>query len=123
VVQWHSQQVVIQEAGGGSWLLTWYYCKHFNVPLHLWILDKPIQTASMKPHLMDQDNCAYIDTLLQHDPAIYLDEVQAKLLEDCDITVSVASIQQAIAHLDISWKGVSKEVKEWNDLLRVIWGQ
>ena len=69
--------------------------------------------------MLDRDDCAYIDTLLQNDPTIYLDEVQTKLLEDRDISVSVASIQRAIARLDISRKSVGKEAKA--DHKRVPW--
>lgn len=81
----------------------------------------PFGQHPRRPYLLDRDDCAYIDTLLQNDPGIYLDEVQAKLLEDRNINVSVSSIQRAIARLDISRKAVSKEAKERNDLLRAIW--
>jgi len=81
----------------------------------------PYRKRTGRPCLLDQDDCTYIDTLLNWEPTIYLDEIQDKLVEDCNRDVSIASIQRAIEHLDFTQKVVSKEAKERNDLLRAIW--
>jgi len=74
-----------------------------------------------QPRLLDQEDYAYINTLLDWEPTIYLDEIQDKLMEDRDIDVSIASIRWAIVHLDFTRKAISKEAKERNELLRAIW--
>ena len=61
------------------------------------------------------------DSLLQREPTIYLDEIQVKLSDDRDLDVSIASIQRAIAQLEITRKTVTKEASERNNLLRAIW--
>lgn len=81
----------------------------------------PYRKRTGRPRLLDHDDCAYIDTLLNRDPTIYLDEIQDKLVEDRDTDVSIASIQRAIERLDFTRKVVSKEAKERNNLLRAIW--
>ncbi|KAF8193680.1 hypothetical protein BJ912DRAFT_821110, partial [Pholiota molesta] len=35
-----------------------------------------------RPRLLDAEDCTYIDTLLESQPTIYLDEIHAKLVED-----------------------------------------
>ena len=62
-----------------------------------------------QPCLLDQEDYGYIDTLLDREPTIYLDEIQDKLMEDRDIDVSIASIQRAV-HQEKgvwSWRNLS----------------
>jgi len=81
----------------------------------------PFRRHPGRPRMLDQEDHAYIDTLLDREPTIYLDEIQDKLMEDHDIDVSIASIQRAVVRLDFTRKAISKEAKERNDLLRAIW--
>jgi len=70
---------------------------------------------------LNKENRAHLDTSLQHEPTIYLDEIQVKLSDDRQLDASIASIQRAIAQLEITRKTVTKEASERNDLLRAIW--
>ena len=81
----------------------------------------PYRQCIGRPRLLDQDDCAYIDALLDREPTIYLDEIQNKSVEDRDRDVSIASIQRAIECLDFTRNAATKEAKERNDLLGAIW--
>jgi len=56
------------------------------------------------PCLLDEQDQVYIDSLLQCEPTIHLDEIQVKLPDDRDLDISIAYIQQAINQLEITCK-------------------
>ena len=45
----------------------------------------PYRPRTGWPHLLDQDNCAYVDALLDWEPTIYLDEIQDKLMGQSEL--------------------------------------
>ncbi|PPQ90786.1 hypothetical protein CVT25_010287 [Psilocybe cyanescens] len=58
---------------------------------------------------------------LERDPVIYLDEVHVRLIQYCNINVSLSTISHTLHKLALSWKQVSPAAAERNELLHATW--
>jgi transposase len=74
-----------------------------------------------RPRILDNGDVENIHTLLQANPALYLDELQEQLLSARDTDVSLATPSRAIRQLAMTHKRVSKTAAERNELLRATW--
>ncbi|KAH6880190.1 hypothetical protein BKA70DRAFT_1061320, partial [Coprinopsis sp. MPI-PUGE-AT-0042] len=63
----------------------------------------------------------FINSMLQAQPKLYLDEIQERLLRYRHVDVSLATISRTLRRLSISHKLVSAEAAERNELLRAVW--
>lgn len=70
--------------------------------------------------LTDQDH-NFIVGLVRARPTIYLDEIQLMLEEQCDVSVSVATLSRTLFRLSLSNKSVARQASERDELLRAIW--
>lgn len=79
--------------------------------------------AHLRPHprILTFQDLAFIESILQANPALYLDEIQDRLLCQRGVDVSVATISRAIRRMAISWKKISIAAAERNELLRAAW--
>ncbi|KAJ7468961.1 hypothetical protein B0H11DRAFT_1661147, partial [Mycena galericulata] len=63
----------------------------------------------------------YLSSVLDANPGLYLDELQARLLEVRNVDVSIATLSRAIRRLAITNKRVASVALERNELLRATW--
>lgn len=73
------------------------------------------------PHILNRNDLNFIDSVLAAEPALYLDEIQEKLLTFQDIEVSISTISRILSWLDHTHKGIAKEALEREELLRATW--
>jgi transposase len=74
-----------------------------------------------RPRSLNIQAINYISSSLEANPALYLDEIQNKLLETFDIDVSIATISRCICRLALTHKKVATTAQERNELLRATW--
>jgi hypothetical protein len=60
-------------------------------------------------------------SLLQANPALYLDELQEKLLSVHDVEVFISTLSQVMQGLVLTHKAQAKQAAERNELLRATW--
>ncbi|KAJ8580170.1 hypothetical protein M405DRAFT_695166, partial [Rhizopogon salebrosus TDB-379] len=63
----------------------------------------------------------YLRSILQANPALYLDELQEKLQFYRDVDVSIATISRALRGMALTHKKQAKQAAERNELLRATW--
>ncbi|KAF8060151.1 hypothetical protein FPV67DRAFT_1362220, partial [Lyophyllum atratum] len=63
----------------------------------------------------------FILSILDANPALYLDEIQSRLSDDRNTDVSIATLCRAIRSLALTRKRISKHALERNELLRATW--
>ncbi|KAF8192982.1 hypothetical protein BJ912DRAFT_832077, partial [Pholiota molesta] len=63
----------------------------------------------------------YITSILQAKSVLYLDEIQAALLEYRNIDISLATISRTLQRLAIANKQVTREALERDELHRATW--
>lgn len=81
----------------------------------------PFNRPRGRPRTLDQGDLTYITSILEANPVLYLDEIQDRLLEARDVSVSLATLSRTLRRLDVSNKQVAREALERNDLLRATW--
>ncbi len=64
---------------------------------------------------------AFIQTLIDANPSLYLDEIQQRLYDIREVNISISTISRALTHLDLSWKTISKVAVERDEEVRAIW--
>jgi len=64
---------------------------------------------------------SYIRTLIEARPSIYLDEIQEKLVTECGVRVSLATVSRTLARMHCSKKSLSRRASERNEELRTLW--
>jgi transposase len=74
-----------------------------------------------RPRTLEVDDLTYLLDLVHQHPAMFLDEIQSKLLETRYIWVSLATLSRTFRRLGYSNKQISKEAAERNELLRAMW--
>lgn len=96
------------------WDVLALYRKHGTV-------SNPLARPRGRPRLLKADDLAYISNLIQHQPTLYLDEVQERVLRHRSINVSIATLSRALRRLALSHKSLTREALERNELLRATW--
>ncbi|KAJ4492134.1 hypothetical protein C8J55DRAFT_420070, partial [Lentinula edodes] len=71
-----------------------------------------------RPSLLNDTDTHYLSALIDLQPCIYLDEIQAELERCRRVHVSVQALVRALRKLDLSQKTVSVRALERNDLER-----
>jgi transposase len=74
-----------------------------------------------RPYALDDEDLDYADGVLKANPALYLDELQLKLRVNRDVVVSLATLSRAVYRAGLSWKAISKESAERDELVRAMW--
>ncbi|KAF9515293.1 hypothetical protein BS47DRAFT_1293983, partial [Hydnum rufescens UP504] len=69
--------------------------------------------------ILDCTDVDFIDSLVEHENTLYLDEIQDHLLREHNVHVSVSTIKCTLSQLSISHKEVTVAAKECNELLHV----
>lgn len=85
------------------------------------LVSNPHAQAHTRLRLLDSRDTDYIRSLLQAQPILYLDEIQAALLEYRDVDVSLATLSRTMQRLALSNKQITSEAVERNELLRATW--
>jgi len=70
-----------------------------------------------RKRVLDRDDLNYIESILLAEPALFLDEIQDKLLVVRDVEVSISTLSRTLNRLAITHKAVAKEAMEWNEHL------
>lgn len=85
------------------------------------VVSNPYAKIRARPRILDAGDTTYILSILQAQPALYIDEVQAALLEYRNVEVSLATLSRTLHRLALSNKKITSEAVERNDLLRATW--
>lgn len=71
--------------------------------------------------LLNAEDMAFIDELLEREPCLFLDELQDRLEEGRGKRVSMSTLYRNITKLNITGKRVTKQAAERDNVLRAIW--
>lgn len=74
-----------------------------------------------RPRALDIGDVNYIVSLLDANPALYLDELQALLEENRGVEVSLSTLSRTIRRAALTHKRVAHAALERNELLRATW--
>jgi transposase len=74
-----------------------------------------------RPCTFRNGDLEYLRSLLQVNPALYLDELQENLLSVRDVDISIATISRALRGMALTHKEQAKKVAERNEMLRAVW--
>ena len=123
IIVWHDEQhLSVQEIAGlvGCGVRTVYNILSYHCDYHT--LRNP---STRGPHganrSLDMGDMNYIESLIDAQPKIYLDEIQDKLLERRDVFVSISTLSCTLHQLSMTHKHVANEALERNELLRATW--
>lgn len=72
-------------------------------------------------HTLNIGDMKFITSLIDAQLKIYLDEIQAELLDRRNVLVSIPTLSRAARQLAITHKKVANEALERNELLRATW--
>jgi transposase len=81
----------------------------------------PLAQPAGRSHSLSIDDLRFITSLLDDNPAIYLDEIQDELYAARQVDVSIATLSRTIRRLAYSHKSISKAAAERDELLRATW--
>ncbi|EUC57544.1 winged helix turn helix protein [Rhizoctonia solani AG-3 Rhs1AP] len=84
-------------------------------------LHNPLARPRGRPRILNEDDCKFICGLIEARPTTYLDEIQLVLEERHHIYVTLGTIWNTLARLDLTHKSVSREAYERDELLRAAW--
>ncbi|KAF5346415.1 hypothetical protein D9758_012768 [Tetrapyrgos nigripes] len=73
------------------------------------------------PRLLTLEDRAYIQGILDANPALYLDEIQDKLWDDREVDVSLATLSRALMQMAVTNKKISNQAAQHNALLEATW--
>jgi transposase len=85
------------------------------------VVHNPVACPRGRHRALLTSDINYLQSLLNANPSLYLDELQAQLAEVLDVEVSLATISRALRHLALTQKSLSKEALEKDELLRATW--
>jgi transposase len=74
-----------------------------------------------RPSYLNEDDIAFIESTLQANPSIYLDELQKRLSDTRNLEVSIATLSRALASTQYSRKSLTKASAERDEELRSVW--
>jgi len=74
-----------------------------------------------RPRLLENTDMRYLSSLLAARPTLFIDEIQRRLEETCNLHVSLLTVYRSLQRLAISHKHVSREALERDEELRAIW--
>ncbi|KAI0745588.1 hypothetical protein C8Q76DRAFT_599441, partial [Earliella scabrosa] len=70
---------------------------------------------------LSTEDMNFISVCLEQDPALFLDEIQEKLLDGRGVSVSLATLSRMLHRLNLSNKRISKKAAECDELLQATW--
>ncbi|KAF6743974.1 hypothetical protein DFP72DRAFT_769852, partial [Ephemerocybe angulata] len=85
------------------------------------VYSNPFARRNGRKHALEMADVTYLTSLLQANPALYLDELQSKLEEARGFEVSIATIYRTLKRSNLTRKQISSAAAERNDLLRATW--
>ncbi|KAF7980969.1 hypothetical protein HWV62_35764 [Athelia sp. TMB] len=71
--------------------------------------------------ILDEGDILYIEAILEANPGLYLDEIQAKLQSVREIDVSVATISRTLTRLELTRKTTTRAAAQRDEELREVW--
>lgn len=74
-----------------------------------------------RPRKIETADLDYMVSLLQAEPAMYLDELQTHLSAYRQLDVSIASISRTLRRIALSHKAIARSALERNKLLQATW--
>lgn len=81
----------------------------------------PFSRNTGRPSEVNEGNIAYIHSLLDTNPTLYLDELQTRLLSVRNINLSIATISRILTHYELTRKRLQRVASERDEELRVLW--
>ncbi|PPR05263.1 hypothetical protein CVT26_012410 [Gymnopilus dilepis] len=85
------------------------------------VVHNPLNRPAGRPRLLTDEDTAFLESLLDANPSMYLDEMQQKLHDICGTDVSIATISRALRRANLTHKTVTKAAAERDEELRAIW--
>ena len=73
------------------------------------------------PCILTPADLAFISTVIDHHPSIYLDELQDELQLKRNVHVTLPTLSRALEQLGVTRKAISARATEWNDLSRALY--
>ena len=123
IIIWHDEQPLsVQEIAGlvGCGVRTVYNILSYHRDYHTLR-----NTSTCGPHgancSLDMGDMNYIESLIDAQPKIYLDEIQDELLERRDVFISISTLSCTLHWLSMPRKHVANEALERNELLHATW--
>ncbi|OJA14195.1 hypothetical protein AZE42_13503 [Rhizopogon vesiculosus] len=74
-----------------------------------------------QPRTLNQQDLAFISSLLDASPSLFLNKIQEHLVEAQDVEVSIATLSRTLRRLAITHKRASKTASEQDELLCATW--
>jgi transposase len=81
----------------------------------------PFRCRTGRPSYLRNGNATYLQAILNANPALFLDEIQERLLSVRNLDVSIATICRALRQLDLNRKCISKTAMQCDEELRTLW--
>jgi transposase len=81
----------------------------------------PFSSRTGRPSQIEEGDIMYLHALLEANPALYLDELQTRLLSVQNINLSIATISRILAQYELMRKRLHKVAAERDEELRGIW--
>ena len=84
-------------------------------------VNNPFQCYTGWPSYLNNEDMAFIESTLEANPSIYLDELQKKLEGTQNLYISIATLSCALASANYSRKSLKKISAEWDEELHTVW--
>jgi transposase len=81
----------------------------------------PLKRYTGRPSYLSKEDILFLNTILQANPSLYLDEMQKKLSDVRGVDVSISTLSRVLAFEQVSQKRVAKAAAERDEELRTIW--
>jgi len=81
----------------------------------------PFARRPGRPRTLNQQDLAFVSSLLDANPSLFLDELQECLIESQDVEISIATLSRTLRRLALTHKHASKAASERDELLRATW--
>jgi transposase len=91
-------------------------CREFNGQVN-----NPFRRHTGRPSYLNDEDMIFIESTLRANPSIYLDEIQKKLSDTRNVTVSIATLSRTLTSMQYSQKSLTKASAERDEELRGIW--
>ena len=81
----------------------------------------PFSRQRCASKIFGRDDYLYLEEIIAANPAIYLDEIQAKFASVRSLFVSISTIARALNDINMTRKKITKQSAERNQRLRNLW--
>jgi len=84
-------------------------------------VNNPFRRYTGRPSYLSDEDMAFVESTLEANPSMYLDELQKKLNDTRNLYVSIATLSRALASAQYSRKSLKKVSAERDEELRTVW--